>query len=210
MWYFTWLLGVLLACAFGIINALWLEAQEGMDQQTAVLDPLTKLPARVEFLDALEQALNQYRLNKSGFALLLVGLNKFKQLSEQDDSTKLDQTVLTIAQMIKQETRPPIDFVCRYDAATFVILLPAANISTAKPIAGRICEQTESSSSPLVSIGVVEFPADVDFNINDSVQTQIKQLLQLADKALTAAQQTNTCICAATELKTIPSTQPQT
>ncbi len=25
MWYFTWILGVLLACAFGIINAMWLE-----------------------------------------------------------------------------------------------------------------------------------------------------------------------------------------
>lgn len=28
MWYFTWILGVLLACSFGIINALWLESQE--------------------------------------------------------------------------------------------------------------------------------------------------------------------------------------
>lgn len=27
MWYFTWILGVLLACSFGIINALWLESQ---------------------------------------------------------------------------------------------------------------------------------------------------------------------------------------
>jgi cyd operon protein YbgT len=25
MWYFTWILGVLLACSFGIINVLWLE-----------------------------------------------------------------------------------------------------------------------------------------------------------------------------------------
>ncbi len=25
MWYFAWILGVLLACAFGIINAMWLE-----------------------------------------------------------------------------------------------------------------------------------------------------------------------------------------
>ncbi len=25
MWYFTWILGVLLACSFGIINAMWLE-----------------------------------------------------------------------------------------------------------------------------------------------------------------------------------------
>lgn len=27
MWYFTWVLGVLLAVAFGIINVMWLEAE---------------------------------------------------------------------------------------------------------------------------------------------------------------------------------------
>lgn len=33
MWYFTWILGVLLACSFGIINAMWLESTEDMDRQ---------------------------------------------------------------------------------------------------------------------------------------------------------------------------------
>jgi cyd operon protein YbgT len=28
MWYFAWMLGVLLAVAFGIINVMWLEAEE--------------------------------------------------------------------------------------------------------------------------------------------------------------------------------------
>ncbi|MEE9339309.1 MAG: cytochrome bd-I oxidase subunit CydX, partial [Methylococcaceae bacterium] len=28
MWYFSWILGVLLACSLGIINVLRLEAQE--------------------------------------------------------------------------------------------------------------------------------------------------------------------------------------
>ena len=32
MWYFTWMLGVLLACSFGVINALWLESTENMDR----------------------------------------------------------------------------------------------------------------------------------------------------------------------------------
>jgi cyd operon protein YbgT len=32
MWYFTWFLGVLLACSFGIINAMWLETSEDMDR----------------------------------------------------------------------------------------------------------------------------------------------------------------------------------
>ena len=32
MWYFTWVLGVLLACSFGIINALWLAHADNMDR----------------------------------------------------------------------------------------------------------------------------------------------------------------------------------
>jgi cyd operon protein YbgT len=32
MWYFAWILGVLLACSFGIINAMWMEFYGGLDQ----------------------------------------------------------------------------------------------------------------------------------------------------------------------------------
>lgn len=32
MWYFAWILGVLLACSFGIINVMWLEA-EGLPER---------------------------------------------------------------------------------------------------------------------------------------------------------------------------------
>ena len=32
MWYFAWMLGVLLACSFGIINALWLEGAGCLEQ----------------------------------------------------------------------------------------------------------------------------------------------------------------------------------
>lgn len=31
MWYFTWILGVLLASAFGIINVMWLESECDLD-----------------------------------------------------------------------------------------------------------------------------------------------------------------------------------
>ena len=35
MWYFTWILGVLLACACAIVNAMWLENQhmDGQDER---------------------------------------------------------------------------------------------------------------------------------------------------------------------------------
>jgi len=32
MWYFAWILGVLLACAFGVINVMWLEATESLEE----------------------------------------------------------------------------------------------------------------------------------------------------------------------------------
>jgi cyd operon protein YbgT len=28
MWYFSWILGVSLACSFGILNAMWFELRE--------------------------------------------------------------------------------------------------------------------------------------------------------------------------------------
>lgn len=35
MWYFSWILGVSLACSFGILNAMWYELREdGSDGQS--------------------------------------------------------------------------------------------------------------------------------------------------------------------------------
>jgi len=33
MWYFTWILGVGLACALAVINAMWLELGEDAEQE---------------------------------------------------------------------------------------------------------------------------------------------------------------------------------
>ena len=33
MWYFSWILGTGLACAFAILNAMWLELRDNDDEQ---------------------------------------------------------------------------------------------------------------------------------------------------------------------------------
>jgi cytochrome bd-I ubiquinol oxidase subunit X len=40
MWYFSWILGLGLACAFAILNAMWLELDPRMatDARTAMTD----------------------------------------------------------------------------------------------------------------------------------------------------------------------------
>lgn len=35
MWYFAWILGLGLAVAFGIINVMWLEAEQPFDDDAA-------------------------------------------------------------------------------------------------------------------------------------------------------------------------------
>ena len=34
MWYFAWILGVLLAAAFGIINVMWMETEELLGKES--------------------------------------------------------------------------------------------------------------------------------------------------------------------------------
>lgn len=38
MWYFTWILGVLLALCFGIINVMWYEAEESFREDSDTED----------------------------------------------------------------------------------------------------------------------------------------------------------------------------
>jgi len=44
MWYFTWILGVGVALAFGLINALWLEASEKFEEGNAAAPPQVRKP----------------------------------------------------------------------------------------------------------------------------------------------------------------------
>jgi cytochrome bd-I ubiquinol oxidase subunit X len=42
MWYFAWILGVLLAAAFGIINVMWMETEELLGEESEKQTPVHK------------------------------------------------------------------------------------------------------------------------------------------------------------------------
>jgi len=41
MWYFTWILGIGVALAFGVINAMWLESSAGFDSDRFTVADVT-------------------------------------------------------------------------------------------------------------------------------------------------------------------------
>ncbi len=207
MWYFTWILGVLLASSFGIINVLWLEAQEAMDQESIILDPLTRLPTRVRFLEKLESHIDEYKASQIPFSVMFISMDAFRSLSQQEDNEFVNNMVMAIAEVIKQNIRLPHDFIARYDAATFTVILPGATASIAKTIAERICknavEQTNvPTSDSIISIGVAEYPTLIAENIDDSIQEQVTTLLKETDKACKDAQKQgkNSFCCANDEV----------
>ena len=206
MWYFTWILGVLLACAFGIINVLWLEAQEALDQESIILDPLTRLPTRVRFLEVLENRIGDYKTDQIPFSVMFISMDAFQKLSEKEDNEHVNNMAMTIAEVIKKNIRLPHDFISRYDAATYTVILPGATANIAKTIAERICENTvEQTKLPtndsIISIGVAEYPALIGDNIDDSIQEQVTILLEETDKACKNAQkQEKNSSCCANEI----------
>ena len=70
MWYFTWILGIGVALAFGIINVMWLEAESGFGESDIPLDlgagqPLLRRPVA-------KFALNLLTLRRRDFAAAVV------------------------------------------------------------------------------------------------------------------------------------------
>jgi cyd operon protein YbgT len=194
MWYFSWVLGVLLACAFGIINLLWLEAQENLDQDSSVLDPLTKLITRVEFLEVLEETIERCKSSGSPFSLLLVSLDAFRSILQREGDEAANEAVLSVADIIKRETRRDIDAVSRYDAQTFAIILPGAHTPAAETIARRIRNQATErlgakTAESAVSIGIAEYPKHSCPEGACTAQDEVEALLRATDGTLKRAQE---------------------
>ncbi len=76
MWYFTWILGLLLACSLGIINVLG-GAQETWDREHIPLDPLTRLMTKDTMLMRLWEKVENSKRNGLPFSVVFLSLTDF-------------------------------------------------------------------------------------------------------------------------------------
>ncbi|MCF6204331.1 MAG: GGDEF domain-containing protein [Methylococcaceae bacterium] len=172
---------------------MWLEAQEGLDQKSITLDPLTKLPTRVEFLSVLEERIEHYKNEASPFILMLISLDAHKSLVESTGNEDVEQMVIKVADIIKHETNSTDDSIARYDAATFAVILGYSTIDAAETTAQHICENVLnqkiiSNNESIISIGLAEYPTQLTCGDDENCQEQIKSILQSTDNAVKQAQ----------------------
>ena len=148
-------------------------------------DGLTGLPVRGVLLDRLGLALNKIRSQSDSLALLMVDVDKFKQINDSLGHAAGDAVLCTIGSRLQRSLRPT-DIVARMGGDEFTVLLTGLrHLDEAKMIASQL---VTTVSAPIefdghqleisVSIGVATYPeGGVD----------VESLLRNSDAALYAA-----------------------
>jgi len=137
MWYFTWILGLLLACSLGIINVLRLEAQEAWDKDNITLDPVTHLMTKDTMLVRLKEKVENSKRNGFPFSILLLNLSDFKTRNNIANY-EMDGILREVSNCFKDEIRGGVDIAARTEEDEFLIAMPGSPQNKAEEIAQRI------------------------------------------------------------------------
>lgn len=151
----------------------------------ATHDVLTGLPNRYLLADRFDSALAQQRRTGSPFAVLVIDLDRFKQINDEHGHATGDQVLQAAAARLVAVSRAS-DTVARYGGDEFIVLLrDVRDQAAAERIAAKIREAvqqpiaTQSGEQQIAcSIGIALCPSDGE---------QFDTLLAHADQAMYAA-----------------------
>lgn len=138
-------------------------------RQMAITDVLTGLYNRRYFEKVLPQELERASRYRQQFSVLLIDADNFKNVNDAFGHPMGDRVLATIGQTIKKTLRT-VDFAFRYGGEEFIVILPEADLISARKVAERIRVRVIASSRKLlrcamaepvtVSIGIAMYPRD--------------------------------------------------
>jgi diguanylate cyclase (GGDEF)-like protein len=154
-------------------------------------DPLTGVFNRRRFDETLEEQLAHARRYRRSGALLIVDLDRFKQINEEFGHAAGDEALRAVARLLASNLRQTdtlgrdaSGLVARLGGDEFALLLPETDAAGAEAVAGRLvdaiaAEPLEIAGKPLrlgISVGAATF-GDGEFR-------SAEELLAAADRAM--------------------------
>jgi diguanylate cyclase (GGDEF)-like protein len=166
------------------------------NEELALRDPLTGLANRVLLTDRAEQALARVRREGGVAAVLLIDLDRFKEINDSLGHHVGDRILCEVATRIRGALRE-IDTVARLGGDEFAVLLPDLDSSgeaivTARRVASAIARPFEIADivlEPSGSVGVACAPTDA---------RDVETLMRHADAAMYEAKAGHTPVAAYT------------
>jgi diguanylate cyclase (GGDEF)-like protein/PAS domain S-box-containing protein len=167
--------------------------QAALNEYQALHDPLTGLPNRVLFGERIGQAIRHARRNRTRLAVLLMDLDRFKEVNDSLGHPAGDQLLIEVTDRIRGAIRDSDTF-ARLGGDEFGLLLPELNDSHGVlPVLDRISAALEAPITvhtlPLAveaSIGVAMYPENGE---------EAQVLIQRADVAMYEAKRESTAAC---------------
>jgi diguanylate cyclase (GGDEF)-like protein len=173
------------------INELTLLNEENQKMQQhiehlAAIDYLTQTMNRRILDESFERYLKSAKRNKTPLSILMIDLDNFKIYNDNFGHLKGDEALKTVAQVLNNTVKRPLDTVGRYGGEEFMIILPETDKKGAEKVAKMILKHVENKQIKhakdckmnylTVSIGLAS-------TIPDEKTTQ-KNIIDLADKNL--------------------------
>jgi len=161
-------------------------------QELAIIDPLTGLHNRRFFFPEACTLIAAALRYQKPLSLLLLDLDRLKQVNESGGYDAGDQLLRDVAQLLQKDKREA-DILARFGGEEFVMILPQTDVAGASDFAGRVCEHLQAQVSQLTSgpddISVSTGLSSLRYPATISTQQVLDYLLRQAGTALLHAKE---------------------
>jgi len=153
----------------------------------AVTDPLTGLYNRRYCSSHLQSLLQKGRETGSSLSVMLMDLDKFKNVNDTYGHDVGDEVLKEFARRLRENMRG-IDLVARYGGEEFIAILPETEKQHAYAAAERLRKSIESPTFQ-ISHDVKELAVTVSIGLAGTINCNVtpNELIKLADQALYAS-----------------------
>ncbi len=107
-------------------------------ERQSMLDPLTGIPNRRYFSDALDKEWKRAQRKNESISILMLDLDFFKGINDVHGHVYGDHCLVQIAKALGNELQRGVDVVARYGGEEFIVLLPDTDLEGAGAVAAGL------------------------------------------------------------------------